>query len=57
MQKRKQATIERTLLIGAAVGLLIGILSKRLATGLLMGIGISVLIGLLLRQSNQNDHE
>lgn len=57
MQNKKQATIERTLLIGAVVGLLIGILSKRLATGLLTGIGLSILIGYLFRQSKKRDDE
>jgi hypothetical protein len=57
MQNKKQATIERTLLIGAVVGLLIGIISKRLATGLLTGIGLSILIGYLFRQSNNKQRD
>jgi hypothetical protein len=56
-QQKKQATIERTLLVGAIAGLLLGILSRRLAIGLLTGIGLSLLIGYALNQSSKQDRE
>lgn len=57
MSEKKQASIERTLLIGLGIGLLIGFISKRIAYGLLLGIGLSILIGYMFRPSkNERDH-
>jgi len=42
--QKNQATIERTLLIGVVIGLLIGFISRRVTYGLLLGIGLSWLI-------------
>lgn len=44
---RKQASLERTLLIGLGIGLLIGFASKRIAIGLLLGLGVAVLLRFL----------
>jgi hypothetical protein len=49
MERKRQATIERTLLIGVVLGLLIGFFSKRIAYGLLLGIGLSILLAYLFR--------
>jgi hypothetical protein len=57
MQKKKQPTIERTLLIGATIGLLIGMISKRVAGGILTGIGLSFLIAYLLKDKTPNEQE
>lgn len=49
-QNRKQTSIEKTLLIGLGLGLLIGFLSKRIAYGLLLGIGLTFLISYVMKQ-------
>ncbi|WP_407521053.1 hypothetical protein PDL71_11310 [Lacibacter sp. MH-610] len=48
-QNRKQTSIEKTLLIGLGLGLLIGFLSKRIAYGLLLGIGLTFLISYVMK--------
>ena len=48
-QNKKQSSIERTLLIGLGLGLLIGFLSRRIAYGLLLGIGITFLISYFMK--------
>jgi hypothetical protein len=48
-QHKKQSSIERTLLIGLGLGLLIGFLSRRIAYGLLLGIGITFLISYFMK--------
>ncbi|MBS4064014.1 MAG: hypothetical protein KGZ74_05615 [Chitinophagaceae bacterium] len=48
-QNKKQTSIERTLLIGLGLGLLIGFLSRRIAYGLLLGIGITFLISYFMK--------
>jgi hypothetical protein len=50
---KKQATIERTLIIGLGIGLLIGFISKRIAYGLLLGIGLSLLIMYMMRPNRE----
>ena len=52
MSAKKQAGIERTLLVGLGIGLLIGFISKRVAYGLLLGIGIAVSMMYYLRPRN-----
>jgi hypothetical protein len=49
MERKRQTTIERTLLAGVVLGLLAGFLSKRIAYGLLLGIGVSFLLAYLFR--------
>ena len=49
MSNQKQAGIERTLLVGLGIGLLIGFISKRVAYGLLLGIGIALFMTYYLR--------
>jgi hypothetical protein len=49
MSERKQISIERTLIIGVLIGLLIGFLSKRIAYGLLLGIGLTFLISYFMK--------
>jgi L-cystine uptake protein TcyP (sodium:dicarboxylate symporter family) len=49
MSERKQISIERTLIIGLLIGLLIGFLSKRIAYGLLLGIGLTFLISYFMK--------
>lgn len=53
MSNKRQASIERTLLIGLGIGLLIGFISKRVAYGLLLGLGIAVFMMWYLRPSNE----
>ena len=53
MSNKKQVSIERTLLIGLGIGLLIGFISKRVANGLLLGIGIAVCMIFYLRPRNE----
>ncbi|MEJ8819781.1 hypothetical protein [Lacibacter sp. H407] len=53
MSNKRQASIERTLLIGLGIGLLIGFISKRVAYGLLLGIGIAVFMMWYLRPRNE----
>jgi hypothetical protein len=55
MSNRKQATIERTLLIGLGLGLLIGFLSKRIAYGLMLGIGLTWLISYMMKPKEEDD--
>ncbi|HLP39410.1 hypothetical protein WG954_18470 [Lacibacter sp. H375] len=52
MSTKKQAGIERTLLVGLGLGLLIGFISKRIAYGLLLGIGIALFMMYYLRPRN-----
>jgi hypothetical protein len=54
--KQERASTERTLLTGLGLGLLIGFISKRIAYGLLLGIGISYLIAYFTkpRQDERN---
>jgi hypothetical protein len=54
MNRQKQSSIERTLLIGLGLGLLIGFISKRIAYGLLLGIGLSLLIAYLMKPKDNN---
>ncbi len=56
MSTKKQAGIERTLLVGLGLGLLIGFISKRIAYGLLLGIGIALFMMYYLRPRN-NENE
>jgi hypothetical protein len=49
MSSKKQTSIEKTLLIGLGLGLLIGFLSKRIAYGLLLGIGLTFLISYFMK--------
>lgn len=53
MRKQKQAGIERTLLVGLGIGLLIGFISKRVAYGLLLGIGIALFMMYYLRPRDE----
>lgn len=53
MSNKRQASIERTLLIGLGIGLVIGFISKRVAYGLLLGIGIAVFMMWYLRPRNE----
>ncbi len=53
--EKKQSSIERTLLIGLGIGLLIGFISKRIAYGLLLGIGLSLLIAYVMKPKPQDD--
>jgi len=53
-QNKKQSSIEKTLLIGLGNCLLIGFLSKRLAYGLLLGIGLTFLISYFMRPKEEN---
>lgn len=53
-QHKKQTSIERTLLIGLGLGLLIGFLSRRIAYGLLLGIGITFLISYFMKPKTNN---
>ena len=53
MNKQKQAGIERTLLVGLGIGLLIGFISKRVAYGLLLGIGIALFMMYYLRPRDE----
>ncbi len=55
MSNKRQASIERTLLIGLGIGLLIGFISKRVAYGLLLGIGIAVFMMFYLRPRNNEE--
>ena len=55
MSGQKQSTIERTLLIGLGLGLVIGFISKRIAYGLLLGIGLSLLIAYVMRPGPQDN--
>jgi L-cystine uptake protein TcyP (sodium:dicarboxylate symporter family) len=54
MSNQKQSSIEKTLLIGLGLGLLIGFLSKRIAYGLLLGIGLTFLISYLMKPKEEN---
>jgi L-cystine uptake protein TcyP (sodium:dicarboxylate symporter family) len=54
MNSRKQTSIEKTLLIGLGIGLLIGFLSKRIAYGLLLGIGLTFLISYLMKPKQED---
>ena len=56
MSEQKQSSIERTLLIGLGIGLLIGFISRRIAYGLLLGIGLSLLIAYVMKPRSQ-DHD
>lgn len=51
---RKQATLERTLLLGVGIGLLIGFLSKRIAAGLLLGLLVAVILRYAYPQNKQS---
>ena len=53
MSNKKQSSIEKTLLIGLGIGLLIGFISKRIAYGLLLGIGLSLFMMYMLRPGNE----
>ncbi len=53
--QKKQSSIEKTLLIGLAIGLLIGFISKRIAYGLLLGVGLSLLIAYVMKPKQQDD--
>jgi hypothetical protein len=55
MSAKKQAGIERTLLVGLGLGLLIGFISKRIAYGLLLGIGIALFMMYYLRPRNDEN--
>ena len=56
MSSRKQSNIEKTLLIGLGIGLLIGFISKRIAYGLFLGIGLAFLISYLMKpKENENN--
>jgi hypothetical protein len=55
MSKQKQAGIERTLLVGLGIGLLIGFISKRVAYGLLLGIGIALFMMYYLRPRDNEE--
>jgi len=52
MSTKKQAGIERTLLVGLGLGLLIGFISKRIAYGFFLGIGIALFMMYYLRPRN-----
>jgi hypothetical protein len=52
-QNKKQTSIEKTLLIGLGIGLLIGFLSKRIAYGLLLGIGLTSLISYFMKPKEE----
>ncbi len=54
MRNQKQVNIERTLLIGLAIGLLIGFFSKRIAYGLLLGIAVAFLISYLMKPKTED---
>ncbi len=56
-QNTKQAGIEKTLLIGLGIGLLIGFISKRVAYGLFLGIGIAFLISYLMKPKEENKNK
>lgn len=56
MSRQKQSTIEKTLLIGLGLGLLIGFLSKRIAYGLLLGIGLTFLISYVMKPKADDQH-
>lgn len=49
MSSQKQSSIEKTLLIGLGIGLLIGFISKRVAYGLFLGIGLAFLISYIMK--------
>jgi len=57
MSQQRNPTIERTLLIGVTLGLLIGLISKRVGAGLLVGIGLSIFIALYLRGPNKRNEK
>jgi hypothetical protein len=57
MSNKKQSSIEKTLLIGLGLGLLIGFLSRRLAYGLLLGIGLTFLISYFMKPKEENKNE
>jgi hypothetical protein len=57
MSTKKQAGIERTLLVGLGIGLLIGFISKRIAYGLLLGIGIALFMMYYLRPRNDEKEQ
>lgn len=52
-QNKQQSSIEKTLLIGLGIGLLIGFISKRVAYGLLLGIGLTFLVSYLLKPKDE----
>lgn len=49
---RKQASLERTLLIGLGIGLLVGFVSKRIAAGLLLGLAVAVILRFLFPKTS-----
>jgi hypothetical protein len=53
--QKKQSSIERTLLIGLGIGLLIGFISKRIAYGLLLGIGLSLFIAYMMKPKQDDE--
>lgn len=55
MSDKKQASIEKTLLIGLGIGLLIGFISKRIAYGLILGIGLTFLITYIMKPKQDDD--
>ena len=55
MSNEKQTSVERTLLIGLGIGLVIGFVSKRIAYGLLLGIGLSLLIAYVMKPGKDDD--
>lgn len=55
MSSQKQTSIEKTLLIGLGIGLLIGFLSKRIAYGLLLGIGLTFLISYFMKPKEEEN--
>ncbi len=56
MSNKKQTSIEKTLLYGLGIGLLIGFISKRIAYGLLLGIGLTFLISYMMKPKEENDN-
>ncbi|MBX9784031.1 MAG: hypothetical protein K2X48_12145 [Chitinophagaceae bacterium] len=54
MENKKQVSIERTLLIGLCIGLLIGFISKRVASGLLLGTGLTFIITYFMKPKEED---
>jgi hypothetical protein len=54
MSLQKRSSIERTLLIGLGLGLLIGFVSKKIAYGLLLGIVLSLVIAYMMKPKEEH---
>ncbi|MBY0479156.1 MAG: hypothetical protein K2Q24_16020 [Chitinophagaceae bacterium] len=55
MSNKKQSSIEKTLLYGLGIGLLIGFISKRIAYGLLLGIGLTFFIAYMMKPKQDDE--